>query len=214
MRTEDLIADLASRAAPVRPLPAPEVRLLQWAGVAIGCAGISIAVFGARPDIREALGRPEFIADAIVALGTAALAGAASLVLAIPGARRATALQRSTTAIVGLWTVMLVVGIVRAGHGFTAAADWPVCFLRVVMIGLVPAVVLFGMLRRSAPLQLSRTGALAAAAAMATGALALQFICPQTDPGHLLLGHLAPVFVIGAVGALLLKRLMNERDRD
>jgi hypothetical protein len=214
VRTEDLIADLASRAAPVRPLPSPGVRLLEWAGVAIGCGAISIAAFGARPDIREALGQAEFITDAMVALGTAALGGAASLVLAIPGARRSTALQRSTMAIVGLWTVVLVAGIIRAGHGFAAASDWPVCFIRVVAIGLVPAAVLFGMLRRSAPLQLSRTGALAAAAAMATGALALQFICPQTDAGHLLLGHLAPVFVMGAVGALLLKHLMNERDRN
>ena len=56
----------------------------------------------------------------------------ASLVLAVPGAERSPLLRRSTIALVARWAITLLAAIVHAGHGFTAVADWPACFLRVM----------------------------------------------------------------------------------
>ena len=44
---------------------------------------------------------------------------------------------------------------------------------------------------------------------MATGALAIQLICPLDDAAHALLGHLGPVLVIGALGAVAARHLLK-----
>jgi hypothetical protein len=209
MKTEDLIRDLASRAVPVQPLAPPAVRASAWSAVAVACAVAGMIVFRTRSDLGALLHEPGFVAIAVVAAGVAWLAAVASLVMAVPGAERTPILRTATVLLAGLWTAALVSAIVSAGHGFTRAADWPICFIRVMAIGLIPAIVLAGMLRRAAPLRLAWTGALAAAAAMAAGALAVQFICPLNDPAHALLGHLGPVLVMSGLGATAAQRLLK-----
>jgi hypothetical protein len=209
MKTEDLIRDLASRAVPVEPLPAPAVRAFAWSGVAIACAAAGILVFKTRSDVAALLHEPGFLGMAAIALGVAWAAAMASLVMAVPGAERSPLLRATAVVLTGLWTAVLAVAVVRAGLGFARAADWPICFIRVLAIGLVPAIVLVSMLRRAAPLRLGWTAALATAAAMATGALAIQFICPLNDPAHALLGHLGPVLVMSWVGSLAARRVLR-----
>jgi len=209
MRTEDLVADLASRAAPVRPLAGPGVRAVLWAGSAVVCAALGIVVFGARSDIADVIGQPGFIWTAVVAIATAALAVMGALVLAIPGAERSVSLRGGALAFAAMWVATLVTAIVQTGQGFAAISDWPICFIRVIAISLVPAFVLVAMIRRAAPLQLEWTGILAMAAAMAIGAAAIQFICPVVDPAHALLGHFGPVLVLGALGAVIAGRLFR-----
>jgi hypothetical protein len=211
MKTEDLIADLAGRLEPVRPLAPPAVRLLLWALVAAACAGAGLVVFGAKPDFRVALGQAEFLALGCLAVGTAILAGAAALVLAIPGAERSPAMRTTAVTLVAVWLATLLVAIARADEGFRFDSHWPACFSRAVGIGLVPAVVLLAMLRRAAPLRLAWAAGLAAVAATAAGALAVQIICPINDPAHALIGHFAPVATLGAIGAAAAGRLLNVR---
>jgi hypothetical protein len=211
MRTEDLIADLASRAAPVRPLPSPGVRALGWLGIAtiFGVAGL--VVFGPRPDLDSLIAQPDFLWTAMLALATAVFAVMAALVLAIPGAERSPVLRGTTAAIVALWAVTLATAIVRADHGLTGVSHWYVCFIRVIAIGLVPAAAVIAMLRRSAALRLGWTSALAMAAAAAVGAMAIQFICPLDDAAHALMGHFGPVVAVGAFGALSARTLLGTR---
>jgi hypothetical protein len=209
MRTEELIADLASRAAPVRPLPSPGIRALAWGAVAIASAAAGVVVFGARPDVMAHASQSGFLWTGALALLTTAVAVVASLVLAIPGAERTLVLRATTLALLGVWLVTVIAAITRAGQGFAGVSHWYVCFIRVMAIGLVPAAVLVGMLRRAAPLSLAWTAALALTAAMATGALAIQLICPLDDAAHALLGHLGPVLAIGALGAVAARRLLK-----
>jgi hypothetical protein len=213
MRTEELIADLASRAAPFTPLPAPRVRVLGWCAVAAASAGAAMAFYGARPDLAVAFTEPFFTWTAAIAVGTGVLAAATSLVLAVPGAEGSRALRHATLAVVAVWALTLAIAIVRAGHGFAQVADWPVCFARVTAIGLPPAVALFVMLRRAAPLRPAWTSALATAAGMAIGAIAIQLICPQNDPAHALLGHFGPVATLGGLGAAMAGRLLRRSTR-
>ena len=209
MKTDELIAQLASQAAPVKPLRSPAVRVLAWSVVAIASAALGIVIFGPRSDLGDVLSRPEFMWPLIAAVVMAAIAAGASLVLAIPGAERTPTL-RGFSAIVGaLWLLMLVVFVSRAGNGFAGVSDWPICFIRVIAIGIAPAFVLFAMLRRAAPLRLTWTSALAAAAAMAAGAMAVQVVCPVDDPAHGLLGHFGPVLVIALLGGAMAHRMLR-----
>ena len=209
MTTDELIRDLASHAAPVRPLRAPGLGAAAWCGVALASAVFGVALFGARPDIGERLRQPEFVWTLAAALGAAVSASASALVLAVPGRERTRALRRSALAIVALWGLVLLAMIVREGRGF--AADWhgPVCFIRAMAVGAVPAGVLFAMIRRAAPLQPAWSGALAGVAAVASGAIAVHVACPLNDPAHTLLGHFAPVLATGWLGALAGRRWLR-----
>jgi hypothetical protein len=203
MRTDDLIADLAGRVTPVRPLPAPGIRALAWFVVASACAGAGVAVFGARPNVDSLLTELDFLLAGILALGTTLLGALAALILSIPGAERTPALRAATIGVVALWVVMLGSSVALAGKGFSGISHWYVCFIRVMAIGLIPAMVIVVMLRRAMPLRTGWVSALAMLGAAAIGAFAIQFICPLTDAGHALVGHLGPVVVAGLAGAAM-----------
>lgn len=209
MKTDELIAHLASRAAPVKPLPSPAVRTLAWSAVALVSAALGIVIFGARPDLDAVIGQPQFMWPLVASMMLPLIAAAASLVLAIPGSERRPTLRGFSVVLGALWVLMLVVFVMRAGHGFAGASHWPICFIRVIAIGLAPAFVLFSMIRRAAPLRLSWTSALAATAAMAAGAIAVQIVCPIDDAAHGLLGHFGPVLAIALLGAATARRMLR-----
>jgi hypothetical protein len=214
MKTDELIAQLASQAAPLRPLPSPAARALAWSVVAMASAAAGIVIFGARPDLDVVMGQTEFMWPLVAAIVTAGVAAGASLVLAVPGSERSPALRGSSLTLGALWALMLVVFVVRDGHGFAGATHWPICFIRVIAIGLAPAIVLIGMLRRAAPLRITWTSALAVTAAMAAGAMAAQIVCPIDDAAHALLGHFGPVLVLGLLGAATARRMLALRTTD
>ena len=214
MRTDDLIADLAGRAARVRPLPPPGTRTLAWFTMAIASAGLGVTVFGARSGVDALLADSEFLLTGMLAFGTALFAIFSALVLAIPGAERTPAPRVAAIVLVGLWATMLVSSIALAGVGMSGVSDWYVCFVRVAAIGLIPAAAVIVMIRRAMPLRTGWTNALALAGAAAIGAFAIQFICPLSDAGHSLLGHLGPVLMAAVAGAALgLKNDLGSRFR-
>lgn len=209
MRTEDLIADLARRAGPVRPLASPARRLAGWSVVAAASAFAGFAAFGPRDHVTELVGRAPFAAMTLVSLGTAALAALAALVLSVPGAKRGGALKGAALTLLTVWGALLVAAVLRAGTGFPGEPHWPICAIRVVAIGLVPAWTLLVMLRRAAPLQPASAGAFAAVAAMAVSAAAIQYICPIDAPAHVLRGHFAPVIILAIASALIARRALT-----
>jgi len=215
MKTDDLIADLASRATPVRPLPAPGLRALAWLALAIASAAAGVLVFRTRPGLALLVTSQDFLLTAAFALATAGLSAVAAFVLAVPGAERSALVRGLPVAIMGMWTLTAVMTVLEESHGLTGVSHWYVCAIRVAAIGLVPGIALVVMLRRAAPLRLEWTGALALAGAAAAGALAIQFICPIADGGHALVGHLGPVLVLAAVGSIAATRLLvpNSRTR-
>ena len=202
MKTEDLIADLAERVTPVRPLPPPSVRALGWLVLATACCLGGVMLFGPRPDVLTRLTQPDYLAIALFALMTSIVGVSTSLVLAIPGAERRPVLRMLMLVLLGSWMVTMGWAVSSAGRGLPVSSDshWPVCFMRVVLVGAVPAFMLVVMVRRGIPLRPGWTAAIAAAGAASVGALAVQLVCPIDDPGHGFLGHFVPVMVMVAVG--------------
>ena len=213
MRTEDLIADLTARVTPVRPLPPPRIRALSWLGAATACAGIGIALFGTRPDVMLRLTQFDYLWTALLALTTALFAVVVTLLLAIPGAERTPWPRLATLGLLSLWMVTMAWDVVGAGQGLPVSTDphWPACFARVILIGLIPVLTLFVMVRRAIPLRLGWTAAYAAVAAAAMGALTVQLTCPLDDAGHAFLGHFVPVMAMAAIGAASRRTLVARR---
>jgi hypothetical protein len=213
MNTEQLIVQLAGRAAAVTPLAPPAVRLLRWSLAALAGAALGLVVFHVRPGLDGIIGRPEFIVTAVLATATAATAAFAALVLAVPGAERSPALRATAFALLTVWGGICVAAVIRSGHGLSDRIEWPICFVRVVAIGIPPAWMLFAMLRQAAPLRRVSASALAALAATAVGSGAMQFICPLDAPGHALLGHYGPSLVLTGVSAWAAAALLPPRRR-
>lgn len=211
MRTEDLIADLAGRVTPVRPLPPPGKRALAWLLLAAACAIAGVTLIGARPDLMVRLTQSDYLWIAVLTSTASLGAVVVTLMLAIPGAERTPLLRVSTLGVLGLWAVTMTWAVVSAGRGLPIATDphWPACFARVVAIGVVPAFVLFAMARRALPLRPGLTAAFAVAAAMSLGALAVHIACPLDDAGHAFLGHFVPVLAMVAIGVAVRRTLVR-----
>lgn len=213
MRTEQLIAELATRASRVEPLRPPAVRFLAWAAVAIASAALGFAVFGPRRGLAIVITQPWFVASAALVIGTAAIAAMASLVLAVPGAERSPAMRVSAFTLLAVWFALGATAVIRAGHGLSDASDWYVCFPRVIAIGLIPAWLLFLMLRRALPLRRVSAGALGALGAISVGSATIQFVCPLDVASHTFIGHFGPAATLCAIGAWLAPRLLKPAAR-
>ncbi len=209
-----VIAQLARDAAPVTPLPSPLARWCLWALTAMAAAATVTVLLGVRPDIAARVRDARFVVAALLTCALALTAAAGAFVLSVPGAAggrivRVVPLMPAIAWAALLWTRLTAIGDPVA---HIVATPWhPVCVQLILSVGALPGVWLFAMLRRAAPLQAQWTGALAALAALALGALGTQFVCPIDAPGHQLLWHVGPVIALTMVGLVLGARVFDWR---
>ena len=212
VRTEELIVALARDGHPVRPLSRPSLRLLRWAATIIPITALAALVIGLRADASSAITQPAFLGVATATIATALISAASALALSIPGAERSRVPRALPLLMGGLWAVALLVLLARGGNPVQRLVAWPLhwlCVIEITALGIVPAIALFTMVRRAAPLRRSWSGALATLAAVAMGAAATQFICPLDEPAHQLVGHLFPVAVLSMLGAAAGRRYLS-----
>jgi hypothetical protein len=200
VETEHLIAALAREAGPVRPLAAPRIRLARFAASTGLLLALGIWLWGPRADLGSSLGSPMFVTLAFLTLLTAGAASARTFALSVPGFERVRGARWAPIASGLVWAILLATAL---GWGEPlgpepSVAFYETCVFRIASLSVLPGGILFIMLRRAAPLRLGWTTGLAALAAFAWAALAVQFICPINAPAHLLQSHVGTV----AVGTL------------
>ena len=201
MNMEELVVRLARDASPVTPLRPPAVRLMGWLAVAIASGVLGLAVYGVRADTATMAAQPGFVRDVMLGLIVLVAGSFAALVLAVPGIERRGAAR--WTAVLGLaaWVALVWTAVGEHGQGFSDMRHWPACAARIISVALGPAAALLWLVHRGASLRPSWSAALAVAAAAAGGALTIQLTCPFFDPGHVLLGHVAPVVILPVLAA-------------
>ena len=168
---------------------------------------------------RPAQGRPDrwssepaFVALAAATLVTVLLSAAGAFVLSVPGAERSPAQRLMPLVAAGAWALMLVVLLTSSGDPVGRVLALPVhvlCLIEIAGLAVVPVWALFAMLRRAAPLRRAWSAALATLASVALGAAGTQFLCPLDDPAHHLVGHLLPVALLAAGGAIAGRRSLD-----
>ena len=209
MRTDELIADLAGRLTPVRPLQSPGRRVIGWATFALPIVVAAVLLFRPRPDIADRITQLDFVWTLAIAGFVGWLSAVAALILSVPGAERSAALRTSALLLVAIWGLGLVATALQQGSGVGSDVHWLACFGRVVAVGVVPAAILGVMIRRAAALRPGLAGLLATVAAMASATIAVQIACPVDAASHSLSGHFFPVMVTGLLGAVAGQRWLS-----
>lgn len=209
--TEALIARLAQEARPQRPLAHPAHRALGWALVALAFGAAMVWAIGSRPDLAERLADGRFLLEQGAALATGVAAAIAALSLTIPGA--SPLLRLLPVGPGALWLATLSAGCLRdwwqwGVDGLRITPD-PACFGYIALIGSLPAVVLYIMLRRGVPLAPRLTIGLAALAAAGLGSFALRFFHMQDAALMVLLWQVGSVALIALLAGISGHRLLR-----
>jgi hypothetical protein len=214
----DVVGDLRSRILEaVRAEPAPTRRAMLLRNALLLAAGgaVALAIFFFYYDGVRVYERPTLL---VVATSSGWFL-AAAVAVRIAFARGHSMFGRPTA-----WLVALVVGApflllawkvaVTAPFGATMMAKWELrtgyrCLGMTLGIGLVLLAAFTAARRRSDPLRPGITGAaLGMAAGIAAGGL-VDLWCPVAHVDHLLLGHILPLVVLAAVGALAGRRFVR-----
>jgi hypothetical protein len=209
MDTNTLIEQLARDATPVRRLPPPRRRFLRWLLFSTLYI-VAVAVFlGVRPaTCAHATGLLFWTATALIA-AVGALGGLLAFQLSVPGHPESRGLRWIVPALVAAWGGLLLAS--AAATPDCTAGPGLACSLELMAVGLVPALLLFALLHRAAPLAWARSGLLAGFVLAAAGGLALQFLCSNQDPLHLFAWHFLPTLLLAALGLLAAARLLRNR---
>jgi hypothetical protein len=201
---ERLIATLASQATPVKPLPAPPVRMARWTLCAVVAIGIAIAWRGLRANLPDALADPTFIVTNLLILIVAVSASWLAMTMAVPGALRSASARWIPIAGLGAWGAILIQQVATTGSLSALVAEKVVagCMFKTYGIAIGPALVIILLAQRAAPLDWRWTAGLASLAALAFGVLGTELICPITGYAHLFDWHFLPVALMAAVAFL------------
>ena len=204
MKTEELIRTLAANAVPVQRLPHPAMRAMVWLAISTAYIAGFVWLVGLRPDIAEKLAEPRFLVEVGAAYLTSMMAAAAAFCASCPG--RPVWERFAPLPFLAVWLASLGEGCwtdwLRSGpEGVTLRMDF-LCFPNILIISTVPAVLIFLMVRRGAPIAPITTAALATLAAAALAATALRLFHTQDASLMVLVWQFGSVALLAGIAAL------------
>lgn len=211
MKTEDLIQTLAVNATPVQRLPHPAWRAMVWLAISTVYVAGFVWFMGLRPDIATKLAEPRFIAEVGAAYLTSMMAAAAAFCAGCPG--RPIWERFAPLPFLAIWLASLGEGCwrdwLRSGpDGFMLQPDL-LCLPMIVAVSIVPALLIFIMIRRGAPIAPLTTTGLATLAAAALAAAALRLFHAQDASIMVLVWQFGSVALLAAIGALFGEYLLR-----
>lgn len=210
METEHLIRNLARNAEPVQRLRHPAWRTMTWALFSAAYITVVIAAVGFRPDIIERLHDPRFVIEVGAALLTSVMAAAGAFCAGCPG--RPLWERFAPLPFLIIWVASLGEGCWRQWVKFDPEGRLQLdlmCFWAIFALGLLPAMLIFAMIRRGAPIAPMSTTGLATLAATALAAAALRLFHPQDVSLMLLIWQFGSVIVLAGAGFLMGHRLLH-----
>jgi hypothetical protein len=210
---DEIVDRLTIDLRPIARPWSPWARLAGWVALAVGTVAFA-GVVGLRHDLPAKLAHPGYVTTIAVLLAGAGLAATAAFLVAVPGR---IALREADVIGVGLLALAIAAAPLgdRVPASSTAAfvLEGLRCTVCVAAFGLLPWLVLFRALRRSAPLDGGTAGLCAGAAACLVGAASVRVACPIDDMIHLAIWHAVPVvvwtFLSARAGRIVLARWLD-----
>jgi hypothetical protein len=216
MRTEELIRTLAADCRQVRPLAHPAWRALAWFTISILYVGFIVALIGLRRDIFSKLADWKFITEVGAPLLTSMMAAAAAFCAGCPG--RPIWERFAPLPFLAIWLGSLGEGcgsdwLVHGVAGLSIRPDLK-CFPMILAISIPPAVMIFAMTRRGAPIAPITTMGLAALAAAAMGATALRLFHTEDASVMVLIWQFGSVALLTGLESLFGPSLLHWTTRE
>lgn len=206
--TQALIDSLSRNLSPVRPLRHPLVRTALWLAPLVPYTALVVMLLGfllKRPI--STLDLP-FLMEQTFALLTGITAAIAAFTSVIPGRNRSYLLWPLLPMIA--WLGTLGESCVATGPlAITGHNLW--CFPFVIILGTAPAILLWKMLRRGAPLTPNLTAGLGALAAAGVGNFCVRLVHQEDVTLMLLFWHVGGVLVLSVLTAIAGRYLLNWR---
>ncbi len=206
MKTEDFISKLTEDVSPVKRLPSLLKRSANWVLFTFVTLVAGITVVGIRSDIEVAFYNQYFFFQFLLLVALAIGSAISALSINTPGEiRKSVYLIPCATLMV--WGFTLIVSAVTAKTTNTQL-DMS-CFVDITLLGMLPGVFLFYMLRKGFPLKIGLSSILGALSVAAVGALGTHFICPNDEAFHVLLTHFVPVVFLSFVGFGIGRKILH-----
>lgn len=209
--TGALIAELVGDLEPIRPLRLATGLALALAGLGLTLC-LVVVLFGIRPDVVAGSFDPVFL----LATGLFLLLGLATSVTVIVMSRPRVGSDHGGWLWAAAMAALLPIAAVITGAGRnqpllseSAVEHGMKCLVAGSMLGLLTFAVLTLWLRRGAPTSPERAGLLTGVAAGSFGIFAFSFHCVYNDIVHIGVWHSLVVVLSGAMGRLVVPRLIR-----
>lgn len=207
--TDKLIQDLSRDLQPVRPLSRPGVRTATWLAILFPYVAIVLLMMGAGQDLPARISDTRFLLEQIFAFATGVTAVVAAFASVIPGQRRRFWVWPLLP--LAAWLATLGESCVQAGMNALSLQHDLTCLPYIVLLGTAPAIALWIMLRRGAPMTPRWTAALGALAAAGLGNFCVRLGHPEDVTVMLLVWHAGGVIVLAALASAAGRTFLNWR---
>jgi hypothetical protein len=212
VKTDDLIAMLATGAGAVEQNAAPRRYALAVGAGAVGAMLLLGVLLGVRPDIADAVTLPMFWVKVAFAGSLAAISLVVAVRLSRPGARLAWVPAALTAPMLLMWA-LAAVALIRAEPALRPVLffgeTWRSCPFLIALLSVPAFVAALWAMKGLAPTRPGLAGAAAGLLAGATGALVYCLHCPELAAPFLGFWYLLGMLIPTAVGAFLGPRLLR-----
>jgi hypothetical protein len=212
MKTDELVTALSAHIEPVnRGLVSRTVYVALAAGTVVAL-GIMLVGLGVRSDLMTARALMFLLLKLAFTVGIVGVASAFLMRLARPGGERR---SWSIPAVLPFASIVLLsaisLGLAPSSHWnkMVMGDEWLECLLSIPVIAIVPFAVLIAAVRRAAPTDLVRTGAVAGLIAGGVSAMAYALHCTDDSLPFVALWYGGTIVLCTLAGAALGPRLLR-----
>ncbi len=211
MKTDDLIAMLASDAGAVAPRVWRARYALALGAGLIGAVLLMVMMLGVRPDIVDAVRLPMFWVKLVFPAMLAAGALLAVVRLSRPGVDIGRAGSVVAAPVLAIW-VLAVLALLGAPENRAIliwGESWVDCLVNIPMLSVPAFVAVFWVMKTLAPVRPALAGAAAGLLAGALSAIIYALHCPELAAPFIGIWYLIGMLIPAALGALIGPRLLH-----
>lgn len=205
--TKQLIQDLSAEVKPVKLFRPQRYIMLLLALLSIYSICAQCWLEGFRPDLLMQLTRPLFIVELVLLAAMLVSASVAAVYAMLPDGGQQKALMRApyifSGAMLALVTVQLFLPHDTRMVMSDATSHTHECTMYIGFSSILPAALIFGLLRKGASFMPMQAGLLAVIAAVSVGAITLRLAEANDEIMHLLSWHYLPSLFFASLGAAL-----------
>lgn len=214
-RQADFGDQLVGHLEPVRSAIALSSARFLWCGLSAFLIALVVLTFGPlRAGILdELLSSPRLALELALGSLAAITSITAGLELGVPGTVARRRLCAVPLVLFAGWTLVVaydLIGAIVVDGSTTASAMRPHCFVETMLVSIPPAAAALYLVQSRIVFVPGGSGLLAGAAAATLPALWMEMAC-MSESLHALKFHLSPILVMGAISALLARRLASGR---